>query len=73
MEERTAGIESARVHLLFLCLVRYVVESCGGTMEVDPETYKACITVPEGVRVRCLEQLDRLPSREELHFRAAAI
>lgn len=53
-------IDKARLHVLFLCLVRFVVEKHGGTMETDPATHNAHVRIPERDRVACFEELGEL-------------
>jgi hypothetical protein len=52
--------DEARLHVLFLCIVRTIVEKHGGTMETDPETYDAHITIPKGRETICFDELERL-------------
>ena len=48
-----SSIEKARFHFLNLCVVRFVVEKHGGTMETDPATQTAYIRVPQSKRAVC--------------------
>jgi hypothetical protein len=52
--------EEARLHVLFLCVVRTIVEKHGGTMETDPDTYDAQISIPKGSETVCFHELERL-------------
>lgn len=61
--------EEARFHVLFLCVVRTIVEKYGGTMETDPETYDAQISIPKGSETMCFDELERLfPGDEQTWF-----
>ncbi len=55
-----SNIEKARLHVLFLCFVRFVVERHGGTMETDPETHDASIRIPPRYRDACFKELGEL-------------
>jgi hypothetical protein len=52
--------DEARLHVLFLCCTRYVVEKHGGVMETDPDTYNAYVSIPESNKVACLDELEML-------------
>jgi hypothetical protein len=53
-------IERARLHVLSLCFIRFVVEKHGGSMETDQATHDACIKIPQRVRAACFEELGEL-------------
>ena len=55
-----SNIEKARLHVLFLCFVRFVVEKHGGTMDTDPETHDASIRIPPRHRDACFKELGKL-------------
>lgn len=63
--------DEARLHVLFLCVVRTVVEKYGGTMKTDPETYNAQISIPTNNKTHCFDELEaiftseKMPSREQ--------
>jgi len=57
--------DEARLHVLFLCVVRTIVEKHGGTMETDPETYDAQISIPKGSETMCFDELERLFTGDE--------
>ena len=48
-----SSIEKARFHFLNLCVVRFVVEKHGGTMETDPATQTAYIRAPQSKGAVC--------------------
>jgi len=60
--------DEARLHVLFLCVVRSIVEKHGGSMETDPETYNAQISVPTNVKDVCFDELETLFTCEKLAF-----
>jgi hypothetical protein len=52
--------ERARVHALFTCILRPVVEKHGGTIEIDPATLHPIISIPQTTKVACFEELGQL-------------
>lgn len=56
---RLSAIEKARLHVLLLCLVRFVVEKHGGTVETDAGTHDALITIQQKDKADCVEELTR--------------
>jgi len=52
--------ERARVHALFTCILRPVVEKYGGTIEIDPATQSPIISIPQRTKVACFEELGEL-------------
>ncbi len=52
--------ERARVHALFACILRPVVEKYGGTVAMDPQTLDPIISVPKGRKAACFEELAEL-------------
>ena len=52
--------ERARVHALFACVLRPVVEKHGGTIEIDPGTHQPIISIPQTTKVACFEELGEL-------------
>jgi hypothetical protein len=57
---RMSATEDARLHVLFLCLIRFVVEKHGGTMETDPVTHNASISIPQSKKAVCCQELTEL-------------
>ncbi len=53
-------IERARVHALFTCILRPVVEKHGGSIEMDSVTYHPLISIPESSKIACFEELGDL-------------
>jgi len=49
--------EQARLHVLMLCVTRFVVEKHGGAMETDPATHTAFIRIPASKKSACFEEL----------------
>jgi hypothetical protein len=49
--------EQARLHVLMLCVTRFVVEKHGGAMETDPATHTAYIRIPASQKAACFEEL----------------
>jgi hypothetical protein len=49
--------EQARLHVLMLCVTRFVVEKHGGAMETDPATHTAYIRIPASKKSACFEEL----------------
>jgi hypothetical protein len=60
--------DESRFHVLFLCVVRTIVEKHGGTMKTDPETYDAHITIPKNSETNCFDELETLFTADELEF-----
>ena len=60
--------DEARLHVLFLCVVRSIVEKHGGSMETDPETYNAQISVPTNAKDVCFDELETLFTCDRLAF-----
>ena len=60
--------DEARLHVLFLCVVRSIVEKYGGSMETDPETYNAHISVPTEKKDICFNELETLFTCDKLDF-----
>lgn len=54
------AMDEARLHVVFLCVVRSIVEKHGGTMVTDPETYSARISIPTSKKEPCLDELEAL-------------
>jgi hypothetical protein len=52
--------EKVRLHILFMCCIRFVVEKHGGAMETDPETLVACMKLPESHTAACFQELKEL-------------
>ena len=52
--------ERARVHALFTCILRPVVEKHGGRIEIDPATHNPIISIPQRTKVACFEELGEL-------------
>ncbi len=52
--------ERARVHALFMCILRTVVEKHGGTIEIDPVAQHPIISIPETSKFACFEELGEL-------------
>jgi hypothetical protein len=52
--------EKVRLHILYLCCIRFVVEKHGGSMETDPKIRVACIKIPQSEKAACLEELEEL-------------
>jgi hypothetical protein len=66
--------DEARLHMLFLCVVRTIVEKHGGTMETDPETYDAQISIPRGNETMCFDELERLfPGNQQTCFQQRSV
>lgn len=59
---RVSSIEKARFHFLNLCVVRFIVEKHGGTMETDPATHTAYIRVPQSKSAVCAHVVE-----EQMH------
>jgi hypothetical protein len=55
-----SSTDEVRLHIFFLSCVRHIVEKYGGTMETNPETYDACLDIPESCQYDCLEELENL-------------
>ncbi len=49
--------EQARLHVLMLCVTRFVVEKHGGAMETDPATHTAYIRIPASQKAACFQEL----------------
>lgn len=49
--------EQARLHVLMLCVTRFVVEKHGGAMETDPATHTAYIRIPASKKAVCFQEL----------------
>ncbi|MBW2108359.1 MAG: hypothetical protein JRI36_06825 [Deltaproteobacteria bacterium] len=62
-ETRIPATDEARFHVLFLCMVRSVVEKYGVTMKTDPETYNALISIPTSKKDLCFDELEALFSQ----------
>jgi hypothetical protein len=60
--------DAARFHVLFLCVVRTIVEKYGGTMKTDPETYDAQVSIPKNNESICFDELETLFTYDELPF-----
>ena len=54
-----SSIEKARFHFLNLCVVRFVVEKHGGTMETDPATQTAYVKVPQSKGTVCAHVVEQ--------------
>ncbi|MBW2264774.1 MAG: hypothetical protein JRF28_01190 [Deltaproteobacteria bacterium] len=67
MAEITSTTEAARLHVLFLCLMRHIVEKHGGTMRTDATTHKAHISIPQSKKTICFQELGKLPTYNELN------
>ena len=52
--------ERARVHALFTCILRPIVQKHGGSIEMDPETQHPIMKIPQRSRVACFEELGEL-------------
>lgn len=52
--------EKVRLHILFMCCIRFVVEKHGGAMQTDPETLVACMKIPRGETAACFQELKEL-------------
>jgi|GEM_PF-3212535 len=52
--------EKVRLHILFMCCIRFVVEKYGGVMQTDPITYVTCIKIPRGETAACFQELKEL-------------
>jgi len=65
--------DGARFHVLFLCVVRTIVEKHGGTMKTDPDTYDAHISIPKGNETICFDELEMLFTNDGLSFGEQAI
>jgi hypothetical protein len=66
--------DEARLHVLFLCAVRTIVEKHGGTMETDPETCDAQIHIPKGSETLCFDELEKLfPVEEHTWFQQESV
>lgn len=52
--------DRARVHALFTCILRPVVEKYGGTIEIDTQTHHPVISIPNSSKVACFEELGEL-------------
>ncbi len=52
--------EKVRLHILYLCCIRFVVEKYGGSMETDPKVRVACIKIPHREKAACLKELKEL-------------
>jgi hypothetical protein len=52
--------ERARVHALFTCILRPVVEKHEGTIEIDPSTQNPIISIPQRTKDACFEELGEL-------------
>jgi hypothetical protein len=52
--------ERARVHALFTCILRPVVEKHGGTIDIDPATQSPIISIPQRTKCACFEELGQL-------------
>lgn len=52
--------ERARVHALFTCILRPVVEKHGGTIEIDRATHHPIISIPQTTKTACFEELGEL-------------
>jgi len=51
--------EQARLHVLMLCVTRFVVEKHGGAMETDPATHTAYIRIPASKKAACFQELGK--------------
>lgn len=60
--------DEARLHVLFLCVVRTIVEKHGGTMKTDPDTYDAHISIPKDNEIMCFDELEMLFTDDGLPF-----
>lgn len=49
--------EEARLYVLLLCCIRFVVEKHGGTMETDPVTHNANVSIPRNKKAVCCQEL----------------
>lgn len=67
MTDIISNTEAARLHVLFLCLMRHVVEKHGGTMKTDAATHKARISIPQSKKAICFQELGKLPTCNELN------
>ncbi|MCK4727842.1 MAG: hypothetical protein KAT27_02875 [Desulfobacterales bacterium] len=56
---KISSIEKARLHFVFLCFVRFVVEKHGGTMQTDPATHNAYIRVPQSKNAVCAHIVEK--------------
>lgn len=52
--------EKVRLHILFMCCIRFVVEKHGGVMQTDPETLVACMKIPQSHTAACFQELKEL-------------
>ncbi len=52
--------ERARVHALFTCILRPIVEKHGGRIQIDPATQSPLISIPQRTKVACFEELGEL-------------
>jgi len=55
-----SSTEQARLHVLLLCVTRFVVEKHGGAMETDPATHTAYIRIPASKKTACFEELGEM-------------
>ena len=47
----------SRRHLLFLCLVRLIVEKHGGHLDIDDNNETFTVTIPEEQKAECFREL----------------
>ncbi|MCK4728261.1 MAG: hypothetical protein KAT27_05015 [Desulfobacterales bacterium] len=52
--------EKVRLHILYMCCIRFVVEKHGGAMQTDPETLVACMKIPQSQTAACFQELKEL-------------
>jgi len=53
----TDNTERNRCHLLFLCLVRLIVEKHGGHLHIDDNNKTFTVTIPEEKKADCFREL----------------
>lgn len=55
-----SNTEKVRVHILFVCCIRFTVEKYGGVMETDANARIATIKIPKNHTAACFEELKEL-------------